>query len=227
MSKELLLSLVGRIVKVDRGGPESRLGKLLSVQEDYFALQTEKDGVIYYRTHHIKSVLENTKHGLRFEENQAIEEAPFLSAADFASLLEGLRYRWVKINRGGKESVEGVLDDVNGDYATLIANEEVFRISLYHIRNISAGFPAKAKINPEVGAPGAGLVNLGPVHHHHAANNMAGAAPGMPPIAEELVKATVVGGPADMAEAVVEQPEIVVMPPIPEASQEEGNENGA
>lgn len=41
MKKDLLESLVGKIIKVDRGGPNSRTGKLLSVANDYF---TPADG---------------------------------------------------------------------------------------------------------------------------------------------------------------------------------------
>lgn len=53
--------------------------------------------------------------------------------------MDSLKYFWVKINRGGKESVEGVLESVTDDYLTLIAYEEVIRISMFHIRNVSYG----------------------------------------------------------------------------------------
>ncbi|MEH6941907.1 hypothetical protein [Bacillus sp. JJ722] len=138
MNKDLLLSLVGKIVKVDRGGPESRVGKLLGVEKDHFALLTEQDGVVYYLTHHIKSVTENAKKGLQFKEEEVTEEVvTFHSAIDFKNLLNGLKYRWVKINRGGPESFEGVLDNVNDDFVTVVANEEVIRMSMFHVRNIS------------------------------------------------------------------------------------------
>ncbi|WP_042351759.1 hypothetical protein [Bacillus massiliigorillae] len=143
MNKDLLLSLVGKMVKVDRGGPESRIGKLLGVENDHFALLTEQDGVIYYLTHHIKSLTENSRKGIHFKEGEITEEATCLTAKDFATLLDGLKYRWVKINRGGKESIEGVLDDINEDYVTVISNEEVIRISMFHIRNI--GYEIKKK----------------------------------------------------------------------------------
>ena len=45
----------------------------------------------------------------------------------------------MKINRGGPETLEGVLDDINDDYVTIIANEEVIRLSMFHIRNVSYG----------------------------------------------------------------------------------------
>ena len=55
MNKEVLQTLIGKTIKVDRGGPESRIGKLLAVSEDHFTILTEADGVVYYLTHHIKS----------------------------------------------------------------------------------------------------------------------------------------------------------------------------
>lgn len=143
MNKDLLLSLVGKTVKVDRGGPESRIGKLLGVEKDHFALLTEQDGVIYYLTHHIKSLTENSKKGLQFNEEEVTEEVTVHSANDFAKLLEGLKYRWVKINRGGPESIEGVLDDVHEKFVTVVVNEEVIRMSMFHIRNI--GYDIKKK----------------------------------------------------------------------------------
>ena len=38
MNKEMIHSLVDRVIKVDRGGPESRVGKLLAAEEDYITL---------------------------------------------------------------------------------------------------------------------------------------------------------------------------------------------
>lgn len=54
--QDLLENLKGSRIRIDRGGPESRDGKLLDVFSDYLVLETEKEGVIYYKTHHIKSV---------------------------------------------------------------------------------------------------------------------------------------------------------------------------
>ncbi|MFD0051605.1 hypothetical protein ACFVHQ_20200 [Actinomycetes bacterium NPDC127524] len=61
MNKEKMQSLVGKKLRVDRGGAESRVGKLLAVGEDYFTLMTKEDGVIFYKIHHIKSITENLK----------------------------------------------------------------------------------------------------------------------------------------------------------------------
>lgn len=138
MNKKMLLSLIDKELKVDRGGPESRVGKLLAVQDDHFTLLTADDGIIYYNTQHIKSLTINTKNqtqlGIEIPKN-----FEYIAADDFKGVLGKLALRWVKVNRGGPETLEGVMDFVDDDYLTIVSNEEIIRISLFHIRNISYG----------------------------------------------------------------------------------------
>lgn len=55
-------SLVGKMIKVNRGGPESKSGLLLEVKTDYLALYLfESNNVVYYQLKHIKSITENSK----------------------------------------------------------------------------------------------------------------------------------------------------------------------
>lgn len=132
----MLHSLVDNIIKIDRGGPESREGRLIAVGGDYIALLTENEGVVYYRTHHIKSLTSNTKNDSQFD-FQVPEDFRFIQAEDFKGVLESLKYHWVQINRGGPEKLEGIVDQVNDNFVTIIAKEEVIRISMFHIRNVS------------------------------------------------------------------------------------------
>lgn len=138
MNKEAMMQYVGKIIRVDRGGPESRIGKLLAVHDDYFILLTKKDGVVYYKTNHIRSVTESSKDlmklGIKVPKN-----FEYKTAENFVKLLESIKYQWVRINRGGHEALEGVLNDVTKDIASLIVKEEVVRFSMKHIRNISYG----------------------------------------------------------------------------------------
>jgi len=138
MNKELFLFLQGKVVKIDRGGPESRVGQILSVADDYITVLTEEDGVVFYNTHHIKSLTDNVKQGLDLEFNIP-EDFEYIKAQDFRSVLASLRFRWVQVNRGGPEVLEGVLDEAAKDYITIISNEEVIRLSMFHIRSISYG----------------------------------------------------------------------------------------
>lgn len=139
MDRELMNMHVGKTIRVDRGGPESRIGKLLAVFEDYFVLLTESDGVVYYKTNHVRSITESSKDAMKLGLNIP-DNLDFKSAENFHKLLESIRFQWVRINRdGGQESLEGVLSDANKHYASLIVQDEVVRFSMKHIRNISYG----------------------------------------------------------------------------------------
>ena len=62
-----------------------------------------------------------------------------VDASDFGGVFRHLEHKWVSINRGGPEAMEGVLVENSGGHYTLVSNEEVLRIHPYHIRSISMG----------------------------------------------------------------------------------------
>jgi spore coat protein B len=129
---KILNSMKYSLVKVDRGGPESRMGRLLGISSDFFVLYTQEDGVIYYHTQHVKSISEEPNN------DKVLNKYPeYVDGSNLAGLLSNLKNSWVKINRGGPESVEGVLTDCSDDYLVVIHNKEVYRIALSHIRNIT------------------------------------------------------------------------------------------
>jgi spore coat protein B len=138
MNKEMMSYMIGKVLKVDRGGAESRTGKLLEMTDDYLTLLTEDEGVIYYKTDHIKSITENAKIGFDFKQ-EIPDDFTYISGQNFKFLLNNLKSQWVNINRGGHEKLEGVLLNVNDDFVTLILNEEVIHLALFHIRNIGYG----------------------------------------------------------------------------------------
>jgi spore coat protein B len=155
----VLESLRSKLVRIDRGGPESRVGRLLGVAPDFFALWTKEDGILYYQTWHVKSISEVQKNQKNSDKNSNNDQSsdndpssdneqnsnsdPLLNAPSYlegynlTALLGKLKNYWVKINRGGPESVEGVLTDVEGGFVTIVNNKEVYRIAISHIRNIS------------------------------------------------------------------------------------------
>lgn len=142
MNKQMVLSLLNKVIKVDRGGPESRVGRLVSVENDHFTLLTEDDGVVYYKMQHVKSITQNSKN--RMPLNLDIpDQFDFKRGSDFKSVLSELRHEWVKVNRGGPEAVEGVLEEVTDDYVIIISKEEVIRIAMFHIKNVSYGIKLK------------------------------------------------------------------------------------
>ncbi|MFP5111898.1 hypothetical protein ACSU64_05905 [Bacillaceae bacterium C204] len=146
MEKEMMNLFVGKTIKVDRGGPESRSGRLLAVLDDFFVLLTESDGVVYYKMNHIRSITESAKDDMKFD-LKVPKKLDFKSAETFVKLLESIRFQWVRINRGGPESFEGVLSEVNKHFASLIVKEEVVRVSMKHIRNVSYGLVVDKKGN--------------------------------------------------------------------------------
>ncbi|MGY3189549.1 hypothetical protein [Lysinibacillus sp. TE18511] len=138
MNKDLLLTLMNKVIRVDRGGPESRIGKLMAAEDDHFVLLTEKDGIVYYRTQHIKSISLNPRDGMAFSAADPAAGS-YLLAPDFKAVVSSLRHHWVKVNRGGPEMLEGIMDEVSDDYITIFSKEEIIRLAMYHVRNISLG----------------------------------------------------------------------------------------
>ena len=138
MENAMIKPFVGKIIKIDRGGTESRIGKLMEINDDHLILYTEEDGIVYYQNYHIKSVTENVKNDLNLND-EVPEDIEYKNVATLERLLDSLKYQWIRINRGGPEKLEGVLIDVKNDYISLINQEEIVRISMFHIRNLSDG----------------------------------------------------------------------------------------
>lgn len=137
---ELLGELKKETVRINQGGPESKYGDLLSLSEDHIVLWTEDDGIVFYNVHHIKSI---SKYEEDEDENENIQETraypEFVLANNFHEVIQHLSHKWVAINRGGPEAMEGVLVKSEGGHYTIVRNEEVLRVHPFHIRNISTG----------------------------------------------------------------------------------------
>ena len=138
MNRDLLRSFIGKTVKIDRGGHESSTGFILGTSNSHFALNTEKDGIVYYQYFHIKSLTEYPKNELGLSADE-IEQYEYREHEDFTDLLNSSRHQWVRINRGGPEKIEGILEDANSDFVTVISKEEVVHLATFHIRSISFG----------------------------------------------------------------------------------------
>ncbi|PEM31727.1 spore coat protein [Bacillus wiedmannii] len=138
---DFLKDLIGSYVRVNRGGPESQKGTIVSLGVDYFGLENEKGENHYYQLRHLKSITQNTKDG-GVGDFEWVEED---IAEDFEMLLQSFKYRWVKINRGGPEKIEGILQDVSGGYVTLIIKEEVVLIALSHIKSVNYNAPVSGE----------------------------------------------------------------------------------
>ncbi|ALQ66180.1 MULTISPECIES: hypothetical protein [Bacillus] len=128
-----LKDLIGSFVRVNRGGPEAQKGTIVAVCSDYFVLRNEKGELYYYQIRHLKSVTKNVK-------DCKADDCEWLECEcedDFEKLLQSFKYRWVKINRGGPEKVEGILQDVSCEFVTLIVKEEVILVAISHIKSVT------------------------------------------------------------------------------------------
>lgn len=147
-------SLIGKTVTVYRGGPESKQGTLLDVNNDHIVLLTEDDGVVFYHIHHIKSirvqmkneetaVTEATDETPEEMTEEAVEEPisqiSYVNAQNFDDLFHHLTHTWVSINRGGPEAVEGILVQGSGNYYTIVNQDEIIRMNFDHIKSVSCG----------------------------------------------------------------------------------------
>lgn len=133
-----LASMAGKTVRIDRGGPESRTGQVLAVQQDYLVLANEQEGVIYYKTDHIKSLSIDAKdYSDLTPPAEGFAVPAYIQADSFTNVLETMKHRWVKINRGGPQSVEGLLTEIFDDYLLLTNNNELVSVFNFHIRSIS------------------------------------------------------------------------------------------
>ncbi|MEH7276941.1 hypothetical protein [Neobacillus vireti] len=136
MSKDLTYIYQNKVIKIDLDGAESRIGMLLNGSEDYIAVLTDEDEVIYYKTKHINGTTENMKGKMKFDVKDP-EDVDYIEAENFKDLLEQLKYSWVGINRDYPKPVEGILVEVKDDYVYLVTCEEITRISMSHIKNVS------------------------------------------------------------------------------------------
>jgi len=132
MANNRLSNLIGKFVRVNRGGPESSDGVLVAVKHDYIVLFIKKDGFIFYNLEHIKSITLLNHHG-RHDFHSLNHRTP----RTFIEALRANKHRLIKVNRGGPDSVTGVLTEVHPHYIKLIADHETVIIFTHHIKSFT------------------------------------------------------------------------------------------
>jgi len=141
-----LEDLVGKKVKINRGGPNSIVGKLLAVKSDYLVVWT-KEGVVYVNKKHVKSITELSTTGgrtdgtrgtggTRGDRSDKHRKPDFIKADNFRGVLKALEHKFVQVNTGGPEKVEGFLCDVKKDHILVVADDKKIKIFIDHIRSI-------------------------------------------------------------------------------------------
>lgn len=130
----MMSSLLGTRVKVNRGGPDSIMGTMVSSQAQFIVISST-DGIVYVNRSHIKSITQMGSGGNR--STSSLGSANVIQAGSITQLLHSLRHKFVQINRGGPEKVEGFIADVTQDTLLLVVNRELIRMPIFHIKTIS------------------------------------------------------------------------------------------
>ena len=132
-----LYSMVGKQVKINRGGPNSKEGILLKAKKDYVALLADQE-VFYFMTKHIHSVTQNIKVNSSIVDTNTDTEISCLSSETFTDLLNELKHQSVQINHG-PESRIGELLNVNPSMLVILHEEDgPIYYNLEHVKFIKA-----------------------------------------------------------------------------------------
>ncbi|WP_052475932.1 hypothetical protein [Cohnella kolymensis] len=140
--------LVGRLVRINRGGHDSVEGVLVAIPSDYLVVLTD-EGIVYVNGAHVKSITEGVQEsegksgggrsgGGRSGGNRSRygRSRSYVSASSFQSLLHRMRHKHIQINRGGPEKLDGFLAEVASDNVLLIVDRELVRIPTFHIKTV-------------------------------------------------------------------------------------------
>ncbi|PEJ25975.1 hypothetical protein CN689_25350 [Peribacillus butanolivorans] len=135
---EVLETLVSSTIKVNGGGPESKIGQVLDAKEEFLVLSTEKDGLVVFPYTNVKNVTI-----LESQSNDDFKPAAtFTDAITFNDVLSLLIHNWVSINTGGLEKVGGVLVEVADEHVIVVQNEEIFYVTTEQIKVLSLAMHA-------------------------------------------------------------------------------------
>ncbi|WP_110112348.1 hypothetical protein [Bacillus sp. CGMCC 1.16541] len=130
----LLKQLKSNMIQINQGGPEATKAFLIDVTDAYMIVLSLKDGISYFNIDQVKSVtLVNDKLP------KLNSEMDYVRTNGFANLFKALMTKWVSLNVGGPEAVEGIVVQTSPHNIMLIKNKEVLRIQLAHIRSVSEG----------------------------------------------------------------------------------------
>ncbi len=134
-----LYSLVGKKVKINRGGPNSKEGILLKAKKDYISLLAEQD-VFYFLTEHIHSVTQNIKENSSISQTHTDVETFCSDSKTFSDLLKELKHKIIQINNG-PESRVGKLLHANSAMLVLLNEEDgPIYYNLEHVKFIKTKF---------------------------------------------------------------------------------------
>lgn len=136
--------LIGRHVKVNRGGPDSLEGVLLAVNGSVLVLNA-KGTIVYVNGNHVKSITEGKSGGKsggasgqgRRSMGSDGAGAAIINASTINGVLSAMHQRFIQINSGGPEKLEGFLAQINSDFILIIVGREFVRVPIFHIKTVN------------------------------------------------------------------------------------------
>jgi spore coat protein B len=143
MNFDFLSGSTGKVVQLERGGPDKIVGELIGIRGDHLVLRTKEHGVIYCVSDHIKSVTEPIVSKLEPVQSDLEADAwhlsiPVVEAATLQDLLGNMQGNLVQINHSGPNMIKGVLYRVMPGTITLVYDmKEYVHYPIFHIRSIS------------------------------------------------------------------------------------------
>jgi spore coat protein B len=147
---------MGMNVRINRGGPESLDGRMIGVQKGYLVLRNST-GNVYVNSSHVKSVTELPTNSSRGHSSRGMSQSQFIKADGFNGVLHALTRKFVQINWGGPEKIEGFIAQVGNQTLMLVVGQELVQIPLYHIKTVkTAGIYASGGSKGSQGSRGTG-----------------------------------------------------------------------
>ncbi|MFE4130397.1 hypothetical protein [Peribacillus sp. YIM B13482] len=145
-----LEALTGKFVRAFKGGPDSREGKLLTVQSDYIVIQTEQNQLVYFAIEHLKIVVGNAKKSQL--DLCSINEEETVYPANFLGMLESLQTSIIQVNGGGPASKVGQVVDVKEEFLVLSSeNDGLVLYPISHIKSVTVLELADNELLPQFG----------------------------------------------------------------------------
>ncbi|WP_230191000.1 hypothetical protein [Paenibacillus sp. CECT 9249] len=157
-------SFLGKEVIINRGGPDFITGILKKIGSDYVVVlaqsnnnnnnnnnknnnqgqaqgQSQGQGqgnnqnyceIVYVRNSHIKSMSLSSQ----YSKDSYTTDYDIISASDFNSIMKKLNHRFVQINNGGHEKLDGFVVQSDDQYLFLVSDREPIKIANYHIKSV-------------------------------------------------------------------------------------------
>lgn len=131
---KFLSTMLGKEVRINKGGPHVKWGRLLDFSSNFIVLQSE-EGVVYIHMEHVKSVTEMLGVHPDATEVKYGEAPQYNKLESMDQVMGSLVNQWVRLNEG-PDKLEGALMESNADYVRMFAGKEMIFVPMFHIKSI-------------------------------------------------------------------------------------------